>query len=78
MVSGGPVGKIIIAWMWEANPSNKYVDFGSTLDPFLRGIHTRGYHDRTSPYAKQVDPSWYVDEDGRATSVPSPLFLLSD
>jgi hypothetical protein len=68
MVSGGPVGKVIIAWMWAANPSNKYVDFGSTLDPFLRGKHTRAYHNPNHQHAAQVDPSWYIAADGNPVS----------
>ena len=71
MVSGGPVGKIIIAWMWAANPTNRYIDFGSSLDPFLRGKNTRPYHNSSTASAKQVDPSWYVDEGGRARSMPA-------
>jgi hypothetical protein len=67
MVSGGPVGKVIIAWMWASNPSNKYVDFGSTLDPFLRGKVTRAYHNPGHQHASQVDPRWYVAADGRPT-----------
>ena len=43
MVSGGPVAEILISWMWDANPNNKYVDFGSALDPLLRGKITREY-----------------------------------
>lgn len=68
LVSGGPVGKVIIAWMWAANPSNKYVDFGSTLDPFLRGKHTRAYHNPNHQHAAQVDPSWVIGADGRPTN----------
>ena len=69
MVSGGPVGKVIISWMWAANPSNKYVDFGSTLDPFLRGKHTRAYHNPNHAHAAQVDPSWYIHADGNPVSM---------
>jgi hypothetical protein len=69
MVSGGPVGKVIIAWMWAVNPTNKYVDFGSTLDPFLRGKHTRAYHNPNHQHAAQVDPSWYIAADGNPVSL---------
>jgi hypothetical protein len=69
MVSGGPVGKVITGWMWAANPSNKYVDFGSTLDPFLRGKSTRAYHNPGHSHAAQVDPDWMLDRQGRPVSL---------
>lgn len=32
VISGGPLAKILIAEMWDANCRNRYVDFGSTVD----------------------------------------------
>jgi hypothetical protein len=60
IVSGGPPGKVIAAHMWDTNCRNKYVDFGSSVDPIFRDKLTRGYQNEDTPYAKQVDPMWHV------------------
>jgi len=41
MVSGGSVAPIIISWMWAANPNNKYVDFGTSLDSLVHGMRAQ-------------------------------------
>jgi len=61
IVSGGPMAKPMIAHMWQANPTNQYVDFGSSLDELLKGRITRPYMTSTTSYAQQVDPPFTVD-----------------
>ena len=60
MVSGGAVANVLIAWMWAANPNNKYVDFGSALDPLLRGKITRDYQDASYPHSRQSDSPYHI------------------
>ena len=60
LVSGGPIANILIDWMWKVNTRNKYVDFGSALDPFLRGKNTRSYQTRGTPTSIQVDPTYHI------------------
>ena len=43
VVSGGPLAKILIAQMWDANCRNRYIDFGSSVDNVLAAIRTRDY-----------------------------------
>jgi hypothetical protein len=60
IVSGGPPGKVIAAHMWDTNCRNKYVDFGSSVDPIFRDKLTRGYQQEGHPHSRQVDPMWHV------------------
>lgn len=65
LVSGGPMAKPLIAHMWNANPRNQYVDFGSSTDELLKGRKTRPYMTPETSYAQQVDPLFTVDDNDR-------------
>jgi len=60
IVSGGPIGKVLVNKLWEANCRNKYIDFGSAVDPLFRNKVTRAYHQAGHHHAQQVDPPYYV------------------
>jgi len=62
IVSGGPMAKPMIAHMWDANPANQYVGFGSSLDELLKGRATRPYMNASTISAQQVDPVFTVDD----------------
>jgi len=64
MVSVGPLAKVLVSHMWDVNPRNRYVDFGSAIDELLKGRPTRGYTDPNSYYGKWVDASWQLDPNG--------------
>ncbi len=63
IVSGGPLAKILIAQMWDANCRNRYVDFGSSVDNVLAAIRTRDY--TTSP-----DADYGLTRSGRVFVAP--------
>lgn len=69
VVSGGPMAKPLIAYMWNANPGNQYVDFGSSTDEILKGRKTRPYMTPETSYAQQVDPLFTVDDNDRPVLV---------
>ena len=52
-VSAGPMSALIIKALYENNPDNCYIDFGSALDPFTHGKITRPYMVESTPYAHQ-------------------------
>jgi len=68
-VSGGPMAKVLISYMWNSNKNNIYIDFGSAMDETLKGVKTRPYMDAKHNLARQVEPAWYIGEQGK-------LFLL--
>ena len=43
VLSLGPVAKVFAHHMWQANPRNQYIDFGSALNPFTQGVNRRTY-----------------------------------
>ena len=53
-VSAGPVSEILIHNMYNANPNNKYIDVGSSIDEFTHGRKTRPYMDPKSNYSKEI------------------------
>lgn len=59
-VSGGPMAKVLISYMWASNKANIYIDFGSSMDEILKGVKTRPYMHTRNVFAKQVDPSWSI------------------
>ena len=63
VVSGGPLAKILIAEMWDANCRNRYVDFGSSVDNVLAAIHTRDY-------AMQPDADYGITRAGGVFIAP--------
>ena len=54
LFSGGPL-KVLIHYMYEANPNNAYIDVGSAIDKWAHGGFTRPYHNRNnnSPYTNR-------------------------
>lgn len=72
MVSVGPLAKVLVARMWEVNPRNRYVDFGSAIDELVKGRSTRPYTNPNSYYGKWVDASWQLDSHGVPEIVPDP------
>ena len=52
-VSAGPMSALIIKALYENNPHNCYIDFGSAIDPFTHGKITRPYMVDNTPYAQQ-------------------------
>ncbi|MBR5913179.1 MAG: glycosyltransferase family 2 protein [Selenomonadaceae bacterium] len=52
-VSAGPMSGLIIRALYENNPDNCYIDFGSALDIFIHNKITRLYMVKDTPYANQ-------------------------
>lgn len=73
-VSGGPMAKVLISYMWKANRNNAYLDFGSSMDEILKGVRTRPYMDPTSKLAKQTDPTWYIGDNGSIHLFPHKYY----
>jgi len=62
-ISGGPMAKVLISYMWNSNKQNIYIDFGSSMDEILKGVKTRPYMHSTNRLAKQFDPSWSIQDE---------------
>lgn len=52
-VSAGPTSELIIKALYENNPDNCYIDFGSALDVFTHSKITRPYVIENNAYAQQ-------------------------
>lgn len=52
VVSAGPMSETIIMDLYENNPDNCYIDFGSSIDKYIHKKQTRPYMDENTPYAK--------------------------
>lgn len=52
VVSAGPMSEPIIMNLYENNPNNCYIDFGSSIDKYIHENQTRPYMDENTPYAK--------------------------
>ncbi len=52
-VSAGPMSEIFIKALFENNPENCYIDFGSALDQFTHEKITRPYMIESTAYAQQ-------------------------
>lgn len=52
-VSAGPLSEPIIAALFQNNPDNCYIDFGSSLDGFYREVKTRPYMIPGTMYAER-------------------------
>ena len=52
LFSGGPISKIIIAHAWNEHPYNIYLDIGSSLDIFTKGVSNREYVIDGSPLSQ--------------------------
>lgn len=70
LVSGGPMAKVLISYMWKTNKNNMYIDFGSAMDEVLKGYPTRPYMSPKNYYAKQMDPSWYIGGNNKPYIMP--------
>jgi len=69
IVSGGPIGKVIVGKMWDANCRNRYIDFGSSVDPIFRQRIARSYQQPGNPDAKRTDPVFLLTESGGMVEV---------
>ena len=67
LLAGGPVAKILVARMWRANPSNRYLDVGSAVDHILFGRATRPYHDGSDLYATFSLKGYYAWKRARTS-----------
>lgn len=54
VVSAGPASEALIFELYNNNPNNSYIDFGSAIDKYIHDEQTRPYMDPMTPYAKQV------------------------
>lgn len=66
-VSAGPMSGLIIKALFENNPNNCYIDFGSALDFITHDKITRPYMIETTPYAQQK--CWMFDNKKISTDV---------
>lgn len=53
VVSAGPLSEIIIHRLFENNPDNTYIDFGSSIDCYIHQKDTRPYTDSSSIFGKR-------------------------
>ena len=66
-VSTGPMSGLIIKALFENNPDNTYVDFGSAIDFITHDKITRPYMIETTPYAHQK--CWMFDNSKMSIEV---------
>lgn len=59
VISAGPMSGPIIKRLYDNNPNNCYIDFGSSIDEFIHEKKTRPYMDENTVYAKQK--CWMYD-----------------
>ena len=87
LFSCGPIAKIFIAHAWKKNPTNIYIDAGSSLDLFMKGSTNRLYtgDDGYATYvckftpglikierpARLLDPTCAVFSESAMDNVPS-------
>ena len=63
------IGKVIVGKLWDANCRNRYIDFGSTVDPLFRDKTTRGYHLPDSADKQRTDPVFLIQESGTMVEI---------
>lgn len=51
LISAGPLANIMVDKFYQANPNNSYLDVGSPLDIFTKGVVTRPYQDPNTFFA---------------------------
>jgi hypothetical protein len=51
LVAAGPLANIMVDKLYEYNPSNTYLDVGSPLDVFTKGVMTRPYQNSNTYFA---------------------------
>lgn len=49
-ISAGPMSEAIISYLWEINPTNRYVDVGSSIAEFIHGRPIREFAYTQSQY----------------------------
>jgi hypothetical protein len=54
MFSCGPISKIIISRAWKEHPYNIYLDIGSSLDIFTKGVTNRYYTNNNDSLSKKI------------------------
>ncbi len=54
VVSAGPMSEVIIHRLYEANPENRYIDFGSSVDAYIHARMTRPYMDTSQIYSQKM------------------------
>lgn len=61
VVSAGPLSEPILHYLYDNNPNNCYIDFGSCLDRYIHKEDTRPYTDPNSDYGRRN--CWMFDND---------------
>jgi hypothetical protein len=51
LVAAGPLANIMVDKLYEYNPDNTYLDVGSAIDVFTKGVTTRFYQDPNNVFA---------------------------
>lgn len=54
LVSAGPMANVLIDAMFRVNPTNRYLDVGSSLDELVHGRKTRPYMYSGTPFSLHV------------------------
>lgn len=68
IVSGGPLGKVLVGKLWDANCRNRYIDFGSSVDPLFRNFIARRYQLDTEDTTR-TDPVYLITDAGTMVEV---------
>lgn len=74
VVSAGPMSGPIIERLYRNNPENCYIDFGSSLDPWLYGEMTRPYMLKDHFYSQRN--CWMQNSDMRQAPLISVVLTL--
>jgi hypothetical protein len=53
-VAAGPLGTVLVHYLWQHNPKIQAIDIGSALDPWLFGRNTRPYQDPSKAVSRKV------------------------
>ena len=53
-VAAGPLGTVLVHYLWQHNPQIQAIDIGSALDPWLFGRTTRPYQDPSKAISSKV------------------------
>jgi len=69
LFSVGPISKVIIPMLWKDNPTNTYLDVGSTLDLFMKGNTNREYANPNSTFANQICDFKYGHKQAEITAI---------
>lgn len=73
VISAGPLSEIIIADLFQHNPDNCYIDFGSSIDTYIHESQTRSYQNPQSDYAR--NSCWMFNEDQTSLNVSVVLSM---